>query len=126
MPSVWDATRACNRDESAWLPQAISTLDADALACTGSPGASCPPVPHATFAQDDAPAQWPWAVKIAETVATGDLTSRIDVHGKDEVGQLLHALGTMNASLVALVGTVRNSSDSIETGSNEIAAGNAD
>jgi methyl-accepting chemotaxis protein len=66
------------------------------------------------------------AVRIAETVATGDLTSRIDVRGKDEVGQLLNALGTMNASLVALVGTVRQSSDSIETGSNEIAAGNAD
>ena len=66
------------------------------------------------------------AVRIAETVATGDLTSRIDVRGRDEVGQLLHALGTMNASLVALVGTVRQSSDSIETGSNEIAAGNAD
>ena len=66
------------------------------------------------------------AVRIAETVATGDLTSRIEVRGTDEVGQLLNALGTMNASLVALVGTVRQSSDSIETGSNEIAAGNAD
>ena len=66
------------------------------------------------------------AVRIAETVATGDLTSRIEARSRDEVGQLLHALGTMNASLVALVGTVRQSSDSIETGSNEIAAGNAD
>jgi len=66
------------------------------------------------------------ALKIAETVATGDLSSRIEVRSKDEVGQLLQALGTMNASLVALVGTVRQSSDSIETGSSEIAAGNAD
>jgi methyl-accepting chemotaxis protein len=66
------------------------------------------------------------AVKFAETVATGDLTSRIEVRSTDEVGQLLHALGTMNASLVSLVGTVRQSSDSIETGSSEIAAGNAD
>ena len=66
------------------------------------------------------------ALRIAETVATGDLTSRIDARSKDEVGQLLHALGTMNESLVALVGTVRQSSDSIETGSDEIASGNAD
>jgi methyl-accepting chemotaxis protein len=66
------------------------------------------------------------AVRIAETVATGDLTSRIQVTGEDEVGQLLRALGTMNTSLVSLVGTVRESSDSIETGSSEIASGNAD
>jgi len=66
------------------------------------------------------------AVKIAETVATGDLTSRIEARSNDEVGQLLHALGRMNASLVTLVGTVRQSSDSIETGSSEIASGNAD
>jgi len=66
------------------------------------------------------------AVRIAETVATGDLTSRIQANGRDEVAQLLQALGTMNASLVSLVGTVRESSDSIETGSSEIASGNAD
>ena len=66
------------------------------------------------------------AVRIAETVATGDLTSRIESRGNDEVGQLLQALGTMNESLIALVGTVRQSSDSIETGSDEIAVGNAD
>ncbi|HEY9023956.1 MAG TPA: methyl-accepting chemotaxis protein [Burkholderiaceae bacterium] len=66
------------------------------------------------------------AVRIAQTVATGDLTSRVDVRSRDEVGQLLSALGTMNANLVSLVGTVRESSDSIETGSNEIASGNAD
>jgi len=66
------------------------------------------------------------AVVIAETVAKGDLTSRIDAGGTDEVGQLLHALSRMNASLVTLVGTVRDSSDSIETGSSEIASGNND
>jgi methyl-accepting chemotaxis protein len=66
------------------------------------------------------------AVAIAETVATGDLSSRIQVRGNDEVAQLLQALGTMNESLVTLVGTVRQTSDSIETGSSEIASGNAD
>jgi len=66
------------------------------------------------------------AVGIAETVATGDLTSKIEIRGKDEVGQLLQALSVMNESLITLVGTVRQSSDSIETGSDEIATGNAD
>ncbi len=66
------------------------------------------------------------AVRIAETVAGGDLTSRIVVRGKDEVGQLLQALGAMNANLVALVGTVRQASESIEVGSTEIANGNLD
>jgi methyl-accepting chemotaxis protein len=66
------------------------------------------------------------AVRIAETVAKGDLTSRIEARGKDEVGQLLQALGGMNAHLVALVRTVRETSENIENGSSEIANGNAD
>ncbi|RKP53463.1 methyl-accepting chemotaxis protein [Pararobbsia silviterrae] len=66
------------------------------------------------------------AVKIAETVAQGDLTSRIEAYGKDEVGQLLQALGVMNDNLVALVGTVRETSESLENGSSEIANGNFD
>jgi len=66
------------------------------------------------------------AVQVAETVAAGDLTSRIEVHSGDETGQLLSALQAMNDSLVRVVGTVRAGSDSIATGSSEIAGGNAD
>jgi len=66
------------------------------------------------------------AVAIAQTVASGDLTSRIVVTTKDETGRLLQALKTMNESLVGLVGEVRDSSDSIATGSAQIATGNAD
>ncbi|MGY4831375.1 methyl-accepting chemotaxis protein [Sphaerotilaceae bacterium SBD11-9] len=66
------------------------------------------------------------AVKVAETVATGDLSSRIGSTSKDEIGQLLAALGRMNDSLVHIVGQVRNASDSIATGSAQIATGNAD
>jgi methyl-accepting chemotaxis protein len=66
------------------------------------------------------------AVDIAETVARGDLGSRIGATSKDEVGQLLGALGRMNDSLVKIVGDVRNASDSIATGSSQIATGNAD
>ncbi len=66
------------------------------------------------------------AVQIAETVASGDLSSRIEVRGHDETAQLMHALARMNASLVKVVGTVRQSSDSIATGTTQIATGNLD
>jgi methyl-accepting chemotaxis protein len=66
------------------------------------------------------------AVKIAQTVASGDLTSRIETKSRDEIGQLLRALGDMNTKLVDIVGSVRNSSDSFATGSSQIATGNAD
>jgi methyl-accepting chemotaxis protein len=66
------------------------------------------------------------AVKVAEAVAEGNLTSAIAASGADEVSQLLRALQRMNTSLVTIVSRVRNSSDSIATGSSQIAAGNAD
>jgi methyl-accepting chemotaxis protein len=66
------------------------------------------------------------AVHIAETVARGDLSTRVDVRGRDEAAQLLVALGAMNESLVGLVGTVRQASDNIAAGSQQIAAGNQD
>ena len=66
------------------------------------------------------------AVKVAQTVAAGDLGSQIDVVSRDETGQLLAALKSMNDSLLGVVGTVRESSDSIATGTRQIATGNAD
>jgi len=66
------------------------------------------------------------AVVIAETVATGDLRSDIPASGTNEIGQLLGALSAMNESLVAIVGTVRETSGNIAHGSIEIAGGNLD
>ena len=66
------------------------------------------------------------AVKVAQTVAAGDLTSRIEVSSKDETGQLLQALKDMNTSLVGIVGNVRTSTDTIATASGQIAVGNQD
>ncbi|HET7866727.1 MAG TPA: methyl-accepting chemotaxis protein [Burkholderiaceae bacterium] len=66
------------------------------------------------------------AVRIAETVAAGDLTSDIQVDGRDEISQLLNALQRMNQSLAQVVGTVRASSNRIATGTSEIALGNTD
>jgi methyl-accepting chemotaxis protein-1 (serine sensor receptor) len=66
------------------------------------------------------------AVKVAEAVASGDLSTRIEVRRSDEAGQLLTALKVMNVQLASIVSTVRNSSDSIATRSSQVAAGSAD
>jgi methyl-accepting chemotaxis protein len=66
------------------------------------------------------------AMVAAERIGAGDLSGRIEVRGSDETGLLLAALQRMNGNLVAIVGQVRNSSDSIATGSAQIATGNAD
>ena len=56
-----------------------------------------------------------YAVQIAETVATGDFSSRIDARGTDESAQLLQALARMNGSLGQLVGTVHQASGTTPT-----------
>ena len=66
------------------------------------------------------------AVRVAQAVASGDLTSSIDTSARDETGQLLLALKAMNDSLVRIVSEVRQGSDNIVTGSSQIATGNAD
>ena len=66
------------------------------------------------------------AVNVAETVASGDLTSQIEVRTKDETGQLMQALKNMNDSLLRIVAQVRLGTDTIATASSEIAAGNQD
>jgi methyl-accepting chemotaxis protein len=66
------------------------------------------------------------AVQVARAVASGDLTSRIEVNSKDETGQLMQALKDMNDSLVGIVGNVRSGTDTIATASSQIAAGNHD
>ena len=66
------------------------------------------------------------AVRVAQTVADGDLTSRIESSSRDETGQLMLALKNMNASLATVVSGVRQGTDAIATASGEIAAGNQD
>ena len=66
------------------------------------------------------------AIRLAESVAAGDLTSQIEAKTSDETGQLLAALKRMNDALVGIVGQVRAGSDSVATGSAQIAMGNAD
>jgi methyl-accepting chemotaxis protein len=66
------------------------------------------------------------AVKVAETVAAGDLSARIEVRTQDETGQLFHALKQMNDNLAKVVGEVRGGTDNIATASGQIASGNQD
>ena len=66
------------------------------------------------------------AVKLAETIAAGDLTSRIEVTSLDETGRLLEAMKRMNENLAKIVSEVRHASDSIATGSSQIATGTQD
>ena len=65
------------------------------------------------------------AIEIARRVADGDLSQRIEVRSRDEIGQLMQALQDMNASLDRIVSGVRATTDSINTASQEIAAGNS-
>lgn len=66
------------------------------------------------------------AVAIAQTVAAGDLTSKIDVTSRDETGMMLQASKEMNTSLVTIVGNVRQGTEAIATASGQIASGNFD
>ncbi|GHE21324.1 methyl-accepting chemotaxis protein [Halomonas urumqiensis] len=66
------------------------------------------------------------AVETLERIAKADLTSEIQVYGRNEISQLFGAMRNMQQSLTGIVGNVRASSDSIHVGSREIASGNAD
>ena len=66
------------------------------------------------------------AVKVADTVASGDLTNEIENNRTDEIGDLLHALGEMQSNLSRLVTNVRQGSEGVATASAEIAQGNND
>ena len=66
------------------------------------------------------------ALSLADAVAQGDLTQRIEVNSEDEIGLLLQALKDMNENLVGIVGNVHRSTETINTATHEIAAGNND
>jgi methyl-accepting chemotaxis protein/methyl-accepting chemotaxis protein-2 (aspartate sensor receptor) len=67
------------------------------------------------------------ALSLAESVAEGDLTARIDaVASKDEAGMLLTAMRQMQENLVRTVSQIRMGTDTIATASSQIASGNLD
>ncbi len=66
------------------------------------------------------------AQRLAESIASGDLTRPVRTDGRDELASLMKALGGMQASLARIVGQVRSATDSIGTASSQIASGNQD
>jgi methyl-accepting chemotaxis protein len=65
-------------------------------------------------------------IKLVQAVARGDLTQRVGVDSRDEVGQLLTGLNEMTAHLAALVSDVAKSAESVNLATREIAQGNDD
>ncbi len=65
-------------------------------------------------------------VGIAQTVARGDLSSRIVAEAKDKTGDLLRALAEMNDRLTETVSRVSESSGVLGGAAQELATGNTD
>ena len=64
------------------------------------------------------------AIDIAREVAAGRLSGQIRADSKNEIGQLIKALGEMDASLYSMVRDVRAASGTIDDAASQIAAGN--
>jgi methyl-accepting chemotaxis protein len=65
------------------------------------------------------------AVKLARKIASGDLSTPIQLRAGDE-HSILAAMGNMQARLQDVVGGIRGAAGNIATASSQIAAGNAD
>ncbi|HET7774207.1 MAG TPA: methyl-accepting chemotaxis protein [Burkholderiaceae bacterium] len=66
------------------------------------------------------------AIQVANRMAAGDLTQRIDNQRADEVGSLFRSLNQLNVNLQAIVSDVRHEVERIDAAAHEIASGNAD
>jgi methyl-accepting chemotaxis protein len=66
------------------------------------------------------------ARRFAQAIASGDLSLRMEVSGKDEVSDLQRALEQMREGLAGMVGQLRDAGESIAAASHEIASGNQD
>ncbi|MCM2250188.1 MAG: methyl-accepting chemotaxis protein [Geothrix sp.] len=63
---------------------------------------------------------------VIETVAQGDLTQRVEIHSKDELGDLGRILNTTNEGLREMVLQIQESALAIASASGEISVGNTD
>jgi methyl-accepting chemotaxis protein len=64
------------------------------------------------------------AVAAAEQIKAGDLTTRIDVRGNDEIAQLLRAIDDMQHHLQGVIENVLRSARDVATSSDELSHGN--
>ncbi|MEH0833016.1 methyl-accepting chemotaxis protein [Pectobacterium cacticida] len=65
-------------------------------------------------------------LRMAERIATGDLTQSINTTRKDELGQLMSAMAKMNDNLHNMIDDIRVGVSQISNASSEIVAGNTD
>ncbi|MBI1754161.1 MAG: MCP four helix bundle domain-containing protein [Acidobacteria bacterium] len=63
---------------------------------------------------------------VIETVAHGDLTQRVEIPSKDELGELGRTLNSTNEGLRTMVLQIQNSAQAISSASREISLGNTD
>ncbi len=63
---------------------------------------------------------------VAQRIGQGDLTAEVDTRRGDEVGDLLRAVAAMRDALRHVVSRVRQSTDTIQQASAEVASGNID
>jgi methyl-accepting chemotaxis protein len=61
-------------------------------------------------------------VDLAARVADGDLTADIDIHQKDEIGQLADALRNMMSRLKTIIAEVHTAADNVAAGSEEMSS----
>lgn len=61
-------------------------------------------------------------VQFAEAIAAGDLSRQLDVHSKDEIGQLAQTLNGMVGKLKEVVENVKGASSNVASGSQELSA----
>jgi methyl-accepting chemotaxis protein len=62
------------------------------------------------------------AVAVANSLAAGDLTVKIEVNSKDETGMLLMAMQAMVEKLAQIVGEVRSAAEGLSSASEEVSA----
>jgi methyl-accepting chemotaxis protein len=62
------------------------------------------------------------AVKVADGLAAGDLTMKIDARSKDETGQLLSAMQNMVSKLSQVVAEVNSGAESLASASDEVSS----
>ncbi|MBI5926110.1 MAG: HAMP domain-containing protein [Aquabacterium sp.] len=66
------------------------------------------------------------AVRVAEAMAKGDLSQAMHAEQRDEIGQLVRAMGTAVNQFKQVIGGIKDASESVATASTQIAQGNMD
>ena len=66
------------------------------------------------------------AVQAANAIARGDLTATITADGRDEIAELMQAMGGMRTNLERLIAEIRASVESVAGASKQIVVGNQD